>query len=370
MKVIINASNLTVGGGIQVALSFIHLLPKYTEHSFYVVVSSSILKQINFAQKPSNIIIKELNFGIKQGFKKNKSLMEIERKFNPDIVFTVFGPSYWTPKAAHLMGFALGWLINPNTEAFKVMPLKQQLKKYAQNKFKAFYTKKNGSKYVVETEDVKERLTTYLKIPKEEIWVVNNTYNQFFNQAISSVKKRDDVFKLVTISANYPHKNLAIIKKVVEILKKKKLKVQFTLTIPLNDYEEVFKGFEENVVTLGPIEAKDCPEHYRNADAFFLPTLLECFTASYPEAMIMKKPILTSDLGFAKTICGEGNALFFNPTDPKDIAAKIELLIKNEALGLELIENGLKRVKEFSSSEERAAKYMKVLEEIVMKKKA
>ncbi len=37
----------------------------------------------------------------------------------------------------------------------------------------------------------------------------------------------------------------------------------------------------------------------------FIPTLLEVFSATYLEAMLMKKPIIASDLEFSRDICGE-----------------------------------------------------------------
>lgn len=36
-----------------------------------------------------------------------------------------------------------------------------------------------------------------------------------------------------------------------------------------------------------------------------MPSLLECFTATYPEAMRMERPIVTTDLAFAQGLCGE-----------------------------------------------------------------
>ena len=70
---------------------------------------------------------------------------------------------------------------------------------------------------------------------------------------------------------------------------------------------------------------ENCPKLYNQADAMFLPTLLETFSASYPEAMKMERPILTSDLDFAKDICGDA-ALYFNPLDSYDIANKIKTI--------------------------------------------
>ena len=58
-------------------------------------------------------------------------------------------------------------------------------------------------------------------------------------------------------------------------------------------------NYDERIEYLGKININQCPHLYVQSDAVFLPTLLECFSASYAEAMLMKKPIITSDLGFA-----------------------------------------------------------------------
>lgn len=368
MKIFINASNIRFGGGAQVALSFINFLFRYNHHEFTIVVSSKISSQLKHEGKPKNVTFIELDFGIKEWLKgKGKVLCELEKTINPDVVFTVFGPSYWTPKAPHLMGFAMPWLINPESKAFKELSVKMWLKKNIQNRIKGFYNSKNAKYYVVETEDVKQRLKQYFKVPLENTWVVDNTYNQHFNNVVVQPTKQSEVFELITITANYPHKNLKIIKKVIPILKSRGLKVRFTLTIPSTDFENMFGGENEYVRNLGPISSKDCPKYYNQSDALFLPTLLECFTASYPEAMVMKRPILTSNLPFAKQICKEGNALFFDPLNPEEIANQIENLVNNDHLYDELVKNGLKRVKEYMTSEQRAEAYISILEKLGQK---
>ena len=143
--------------------------------------------------------------------------------------------------------------------------------------------------------------------------------------------------------------------------------MSFTLTIPQEDFRNTFGKETDYLKNLGPISSKECPQHYNNADALFLPTLLECFTASYPEAMVMKRPILTSNLAFARQICGEGNALFFDPLNDVDIADKIEQIVNDSSLFEKLVSNGSKRVKEFLSSEQRAQAYVSILEQITSK---
>ena len=58
---------------------------------------------------------------------------------------------------------------------------------------------------------------------------------------------------------------------------------------------------ENRIINVGPIKSAECPSLYSECDIMFFSTLLECFSASYAEAMIMKKPIITTDMGFAHT---------------------------------------------------------------------
>jgi hypothetical protein len=82
--------------------------------------------------------------------------------------------------------------------------------------------------------------------------------------------------------------------------------------------------------------------------------------------MKMKKPILTSSLSFAKSICGNA-ALYFDPYDAKDIAEKIIKLFTESNLATDLIDKGTKRLKEFDAPEIRAKKYLQICEDILTK---
>ena len=47
------------------------------------------------------------------------------------------------------------------------------------------------------------------------------------------------------------------------------------------------------LLAVGGVDIRECPSLYEQCDFMFLPTLLECFSASYAEAMKMRRPILT-----------------------------------------------------------------------------
>ena len=85
---------------------------------------------------------------------------------------------------------------------------------------------------------------------------------------------------------------------------------------------DIPERYSHRVINVGPVSINQCPALYHYCDALFLPTLLECFSASYVEAMYFKKMIFTSDLPFAHTVCDD-SAIYFDPYDANDICDKI-----------------------------------------------
>jgi glycosyltransferase involved in cell wall biosynthesis len=162
------------------------------------------------------------------------------------------------------------------------------------------------------------------------------------------------------LCTNNPNKNIKILNKIIPILKEKIPSINFFITISNEDYKNIInKDFMEYVTNLEPLNVTECIEAYKNTDFLFLPTLLETFTATYPEAMIMKKPILTSDLSFARDLCGDA-AVYFDPLSPKDISDKIINLVNNKSKIDELISRGEIRVKNFPSAKDRAKEILKL----------
>ena len=79
--------------------------------------------------------------------------------------------------------------------------------------------------------------------------------------------------------------------------------------------------------------------------------------------MYMGKPILTSDLPFARTVCGDA-AIYFNPLSAEDIVAKIENLLSSKTCYEDLKNRGFIRLKEFCGAEERALQYLNICKRI------
>ena len=96
----------------------------------------------------------------------------------------------------------------------------------------------------------------------------------------------------------------------------------------------------------------------------FLPTLLECFSASYAEAMVMRKPIITSDMGFAHCVCKDA-AIYFNPVDADEIAEKLIRLVDDKEQQKILVAKGDKQKEQFGTSEDRVKGILNLCEELI-----
>jgi glycosyltransferase involved in cell wall biosynthesis len=80
--------------------------------------------------------------------------------------------------------------------------------------------------------------------------------------------------------------------------------------------------------------------------------------------MKMEKPIITSDMGFAQTICEEA-AMYVDPMDANDIADKIVKLVNSKELQNKLIENGRIRLKAFGTAAGRAKQYLDICKNMI-----
>ena len=345
MKILINATTINGGGGLQVANSLIN---EFTKKDVEIVVCCSRevfsclsdhikdnIKIYKFEKSPAKF---------KNRLSVSKKLYLIEDKINPDIVLTVFGPSYWKPRSPHLLGFALAQIAYPSNPFFKRLSWKSKLRFLMEFGYKKNQFKRNAQFFWCETEDVKKNISKYLDIPLDHVFVAGNTCNHSFinpdTGKIDFPQREAREFRFVVPTTYMAHKNLEIIPKVLPLIEHDNVK--FFVTLASSDYDRLFSSCTDRVINLGILHPEQCPSAYYHCDALFCPTLLECFTANYPESMMMERPILTSHYSFAKNLCQDA-ASYFDPFDPEDIAEKIinsnhsnifELVVEKDKLNI------------------------------------
>lgn len=377
MKLLINCSTLSGTGVTQVAVSFITECIGIPLHEYHVLLSNTVSGQIDKEKFPANFFFYTIYshplYGLR-GFTVRKEIKQLEKKINPDCVFSVFGPSWWTPSKPHLVGYAYSHYVYPDSPFFQNISFIERFKTKLFKTIHTYFLKRNGNYFVSETEDITERLGKLLNCRRDNLFTVTNTYNDSFNHfqssnsKILSVKEKNE-FRFLSLCSYASHKNLGILNKVIPLLKKMapEKNIKFVLTIDPSLFEKNFdEGVKESIINIGRIDVAKCPQLYEECDALFLPTTLECFSANYPEAMKMHRPILTSNLSFATTVCNDA-ALYFDPYNEDEIVTVILKIINNPDLSKKMTENGEKQLKFFLTPKERAIEYLAICESIIGK---
>ena len=123
-------------------------------------------------------------------------------------------------------------------------------------------------------------------------------------------------------------------------------KIDFRYALELNNLIIDLK-LENNIIFKGKIRAPEVMEYIKNCRVFVFPSLVETFGNPLLEAMAVGVPIACSRNAAMPEVLGE-SGVFFNPNDECDIADKIEMLLSNSKLSLDLSEKATQRANAFS----------------------
>jgi glycosyltransferase involved in cell wall biosynthesis len=370
MNFLINASNLKAGGGLQVADSICGQLNRFQRHHFVVVLSLYLTTTKDRLQGYENVDV--LDYTIPNTFKtivlgRDSFLDELVESKHIDAVLTVFGPSRWRPSVPHLSGFALPQLVIPESPYFTRMGFLERLKWKLWCSIRKWSLKRSADCFWTENPYISKRLNN--KIHNVKVYTVSNYYNQVFDTPESWKKgitlPNYDGITCLSISSPTPHKNFGIIEGIVRYLREAHpgFKVRFVLTCDEEQWP-MAGDVLEHVEYVGKTEVSEGPYLYEQAGIMFMPTLLECFTATYPEAMKMGVPIVTTDLEFARGLCGDA-ACCYSAVDAKAAAEAIYKVATDKTYAKQLVENGKKQLLTYDNYEQRADKLIGILEEIV-----
>jgi glycosyltransferase involved in cell wall biosynthesis len=105
---------------------------------------------------------------------------------------------------------------------------------------------------------------------------------------------------------------------------------------------------KQNVEYLGSVPYIEIKEKIQQATVCVFPSFAEAFPVSWLEAMAMKKPIVASNVGWAKEMIDEGkNGFLVHPTNHEVFAQKINDLMKDEVLCFKFVQAARDKVEEY-----------------------
>lgn len=365
---LVNASNLKVGGGLQVADSICRQLNLFKNHRFVVVLSSYLNNTRTRIEGYENVKVVTYDIPNTVGtilLGVDRFLDNLVMTNNVRGVLTVFGPSRWRPRIPHLSGFALPQMIIPESPYFTRMGNVEKLKWKCWRWIRKQSLKRSAKVFWTENPYISERLERFLG--RVEVHTVSNYYNQVFDNPEMWNLHPLDAFAGITclsVSSYYAHKNFPILVEATKILIEKhpEFMIRFVLTFD-EGMINVPDNLKKHFVFTGKVDVSECPDLYRQCDIMVMPTLLECFTATYPEAMRMRKPIVTTDMDFAKGLCGDA-ACYYSAVDAVACSDAIYKVATDKAYAALLVERGRQQLAKFDSYEKRAEKLIGLLEEM------
>tara|TARA_X000000950_G_scaffold289373_1_gene412520 strand:+ start:10615 stop:11784 length:1170 start_codon:yes stop_codon:yes gene_type:complete len=359
MNILIDLSNIQTGGAIQNSLAFLRYLKDSTYNHWKIIASGPLADEIpkKWGLDLPNIFFLRESKNLRGLYNTKKYMEKIDKEIAPELVFTLCGPPYWRAKKIHMCGFAKPQILYPKLN--KIVNSRMKTFEVILKELKLHFQKKQFKKidYLIgQTKIVKKRACDKLGYPISNFKIIENSFSKVFSEALEEQKKHivkeKQIRNQIFIPAfPYVHKNLELIPHIAKYIKKIDEKNVFIFCIDKNStqWKQIkILGDKLDVASMlmsvGKILHKDLAKQYLISDIILLPTLLECSSATYPEAMIAGKPIITTDFDFSRALCGDA-ALYFDYDDPKSAAEKITLLLENQSLRKKIISEGKEQLK-------------------------
>ncbi len=238
-------------------------------------------------------------------------------------------------------------------------------------------------KILCDSTSSKNELMKYYQVPEEDIEVVplgvdSDEFKPLPEQDKVNLRKKcgfsnEDII-LIIVATEFYRKGLKELIHSLDILQKRNLKPKL-LVIGKGYTEGKLSGsmyyqdlankmgLHESIIFLGHV--KNLNNYYNISDIFIFPTKYEAFGVPLLEAMAAELAVLSSKIGAGELITDGIDGIHLDdPNNIKEIADKLEMLIKDEKLRKILGKNARKTAMKYSW-DETAKKTMKVYQQII-----
>lgn len=347
MKILINtiSTKKYAGGAFQISQNFMLRSLEDEDVEWYYITSQDVDDAIGekFAHlKGTKYFVFPTQPDFRGSYRRvKKELAELEVMINPDVVYSITAPSYFTFKTKEVMRFTNPWVTHPNKYAWSVLSFKEKVYYflYGLNQRRMM---RAAHYFITQTETCAKGICRVTGESSTHVKVVSNVLPAIFNQLDNSPIRGNEYINIACVGAATPHKNFDLIPDVLLAFKQQGYNnVRIHMTLPKE--EPVFTviqkklnryGIYEMLVNHGRLDQKSLGEMYRRCQFCYLPTLLEVFSASTVEAMYYGLPIVATNFDFNSDIL-EDSCLYYEPKNANDAVRQFVRLISNENLQYE-----------------------------------
>lgn len=327
-RILVNGISSKSGGGKSILTNFLTVLNKVgSSHSFFILVPGgtdySKFSGPRVDILPMPILSRTILFPLVNAF----ILPYLVNRLRCDLVFNLADVPMPT-RVCQVFLFDWPYAAFPESPAWKMSDTKWQFirktKIYLFTKYLRYI-----DLMVAQTDVIKKRLEHLYGV--KNICIVPNAVS--LDNLTISEKHHFNLgsgYKLLCLSCYYSHKNIEVFLPLAELIKANGHDIKIITTIAENQGKgaQAFlkaieeRGLDQIILNVGPIPMSLVPSLYTQTDGLLLPTLLESFSGTYVEAMFHRKPIFTSDLEFATSVCADA-AYYFDPFKPEQILERI-----------------------------------------------
>lgn len=217
---------------------------------------------------------------------------------------------------------------------------------------------KRAEKILVPSNFVKNEIAKENKNLEKKIVVTYEAADDFANNHVEPSEGRvKEIYNkfgirepfIIYVGNTYAYKNVAVI---LETLPKIDFNLKFVCVSPRDTQlaalikKAEILGVRDRFITTGFVNDEDLKTLFSKALCFVFPSLSEGFGLPGLEAMACGCPVIAARASSLPEVYGEA-ALYFNPKSDKDLAEKINELLKNKLLRSKMVEKGLKKVREY-----------------------
>ena len=341
MKIAIDASSITIGGGVtHLTEIFNHL--DYKENKFDKIIlwgNSRVLKKIKDNKKLEKINIDKFSNSLIKRLYWNIFLLPVElKKKNCKILFSLGGLVFRKKiktitmcRNMHPFELKLSNMYGISIYSLRLIILNLLMK----------ISFRRSDAIIFLTKYAKRKINKICKLNKKDQIIIPHGMNEIFRYKSQNSNKvyNKNKINLIYVSTIEPYKNHINLISAIRSLKTNnfiinlnligkihpKLSKKFLKTLKMKNPKNISINY------LGHIEHKEIHKYYHNSDIGVFASNCENMPNILVEMMSSKLPIACSRIGPMKEILKDGG-IYFNPYNIKSICSSITKLVLNKKI--------------------------------------
>ncbi len=372
MRIAINGLSARFGGGLAYLRNLLEHLSRIDRENIYVVFSSPE-KRDSFTMDAPNFSVTVPGFPgkaiVRRAIWEQIVLPALIRRHKIDLLFSPGGIApIFLPRGCKRVNMVQN-MAPFSDELLKSYPIsKRKLRFLILRKLYPFFAARSDANIFISLDGLKT-LQNFMELESGKSKVIYHGRDKLFKPVPGDIAADfvrvqygidGDFILYVSNIARYK-KQLEVVKayhilrsRIAETGRSVRLVLAGIMVEP-SYYREVLTltdrlGIRDEVAYLGRVPQDHLPYLYSAASVFVFASVCENCPNILIEAMACGAPIVSSNPGPMPEICDDA-ALYFNPTDPADIADKMRQVLTNEQIRQNLVRNALGNVKRFSWEE-------------------